>query len=109
MIDHWTCRAERPIQHADLLSLTHLYQPLVGPKAIALYFTLSNQLCAQAKDQLQLQSIDRLLGLLSFTEEELIKLIAFIKALQPGQTPPRVEDSPAPAVTPSNPHPLERP
>lgn len=73
MIDHWTCRAERPIQHADLLSLTHLYQPLVGPKAIALYFTLSNQLCAQAKDQLQLQSIDRLLGLLSFTEEELIK------------------------------------
>ena len=43
------------------------------------------------------------------TEEELIKLIAFIKALRPGQTPLRIEDSPAPAVTPGNPHPLERP
>jgi cytochrome c oxidase subunit II len=43
------------------------------------------------------------------TEEEIIKLIAFIKALEPGQTPLRIEDSPAPAVTPSNPHPLERP
>ena len=73
MIDHWTCRAERPIQHTDLISLTHLYQPLVGPKAISLYFTLSNQFYTQLKNADQLQSNQRLMGLLSFSEEELVK------------------------------------
>jgi cytochrome c oxidase subunit 2 len=34
-------------------------------------------------------------------EEDILKLIAFIKALKRGQTPPRVEDSPPPATTPS--------
>jgi cytochrome c oxidase subunit 2 len=33
------------------------------------------------------------------TEEELMQLIAFLKALQPGQTPPRVEESPPPEKT----------
>lgn len=72
MIDNWTCRADRPIQPSDLLSLTHLYQPLVGANAIALYVTLSNQLHAQPKD-LTLQSNQLLMGLLSFSEEELIR------------------------------------
>lgn len=72
MIDHWTCRADRPIQPSDLLSLTHLYQPLVGPHAIALYVTLSNQLQTQPNDH-QLQSHQLLTGLLSFSEEELIR------------------------------------
>lgn len=73
MIEQWICRAERPIQQADLLSLTHLYQPLVGPKAIVLYLTLSNQFCAQPNDHLKLQSNQRLLNLLSFSKEELVK------------------------------------
>lgn len=34
------------------------------------------------------------------TEEELVKVIAYLKALQPGQTPPRVEDTRPPATLP---------
>jgi cytochrome c oxidase subunit 2 len=34
------------------------------------------------------------------SEEEIVELIAFIKALRRGQTPPRVEDYPPPATTP---------
>jgi cytochrome c oxidase subunit 2 len=34
------------------------------------------------------------------SEEEIVELIAFIKALRRGQTPPRVEDYPPPARTP---------
>ena len=33
-------------------------------------------------------------------EEEVLKLIAFIKSLQPGQTPTRVEESAPPAQLP---------
>jgi cytochrome c oxidase subunit 2 len=33
-------------------------------------------------------------------EEEILKLIAFIRSLGRGQTPPRVEESPAPVTTP---------
>jgi cytochrome c oxidase subunit 2 len=35
------------------------------------------------------------------TEEQLLQLIAFIKALQPGQTPPRIEESAPPMVQPN--------
>jgi cytochrome c oxidase subunit 2 len=34
------------------------------------------------------------------TEEELLQLIAYLKALRPGETPPRVEESPPPDRTP---------
>ncbi|MBA4496455.1 replication initiation and membrane attachment family protein [Paenactinomyces guangxiensis] len=40
----WCCRTRRPIHHGDLLGLTHLYQPIVGTAAIALYMTLAFQL-----------------------------------------------------------------
>jgi len=30
------------------------------------------------------------------TEEELLRLVAFLRTLKTGQTPPRVEDTPAP-------------
>lgn len=74
MIDSWTCRADRPLQPSDFLSLTHLYQPLVGPNAIALYITLSNQLYyVQTKEHCHLQSNRLLKKLLSFSEEELIQ------------------------------------
>ena len=33
------------------------------------------------------------------SEEDVLKVIAFIKALKPGGTPPRVEDSAPPAVS----------
>jgi cytochrome c oxidase subunit 2 len=34
-------------------------------------------------------------------EEEMIRLIAFLKTLQPGQTPPRIEDAEPPAAKPN--------
>ena len=38
------------------------------------------------------------------TEEELIRVIAFLKALQPGQTPARVEDTPPPVTNVETPN-----
>jgi replication initiation and membrane attachment protein len=40
----WRCRTRRPIHSDDLLGLIHLYQPIVGTDAIALYMTLVYQL-----------------------------------------------------------------
>jgi replication initiation and membrane attachment protein len=40
----WCCRAHRPIQAADLYGLIHLYQPMIGATALALYLTLVYQL-----------------------------------------------------------------
>lgn len=40
----WCCRSQRPIHSADLLGLVHLYQPIVGTTAIAVYMTLIYQL-----------------------------------------------------------------
>jgi mono/diheme cytochrome c family protein len=34
------------------------------------------------------------------SEEEVIAIIAYLRSLEPGQTPPRVEDFPAPVATP---------
>jgi cytochrome c oxidase subunit 2 len=42
-------------------------------------------------------------------EEDILKLIAFIRNLQRGQTPPRVEESPAPVTTPPIKTPAEQP
>src|SRR5206468_3765921 len=42
-------------------------------------------------------------------EEDILKLIAFIRALGRGQTPTRVEDSPAPLTTPPIKTPTEQP
>jgi replication initiation and membrane attachment protein len=41
--DRWIGRCLRPIQPMDMLALIHLYQPVVGPKAIGLYLTLAYQ------------------------------------------------------------------
>lgn len=40
----WRCRNLRPIHHADLLGLIHLYQPIIGTNGMALYLTLQYQL-----------------------------------------------------------------
>jgi cytochrome c oxidase subunit 2 len=39
------------------------------------------------------------------SEEELVQLLAFLKSLKQGQTPPRVEETPAPVVLPNPPAP----
>ncbi|MRG26890.1 hypothetical protein [Laceyella tengchongensis] len=40
----WRCRSGRPVHSADLMSLIHLYQPMIGASAMSLYMTLAYQL-----------------------------------------------------------------
>lgn len=73
MVNYWSCRADRPIHASDLLGLTHLYQPIVGTSAIALYVTLSNQLNIQCKEKAKIQSHALLRRLLAFSEQQLLE------------------------------------
>ncbi|WP_054948854.1 replication initiation and membrane attachment family protein [Numidum massiliense] len=41
--DSWTVKTHRPLQAAEISALMHLYQPIIGVEAAALYITLALQ------------------------------------------------------------------
>ncbi|MFC4075735.1 replication initiation and membrane attachment family protein [Salinithrix halophila] len=62
--DGWRCRSRRPIQAADMIGLTRLYQPLVGARAASLYTTLYYQLPQHRAGSSRIQShMDLMKGL----------------------------------------------
>lgn len=68
----WMVRSVRPIEGMDFLSLTHLYQPLIGTDAFALYITLSYQLPFHRPGVSQLYPHSYLVNLLSTSYQALL-------------------------------------
>lgn len=69
----WLVRSVRPIEGTDFLSLTHLYQPLIGTDAFALYMTLSYQLPFHRPGASPLYTHSYLVNLLSITSLQLLE------------------------------------
>lgn len=69
----WRCRTHRPMHHADLVGLIHLYQPIVGTSAISLYMTLVYQVPLHRAGVSKLYSHSYLLQLCSFTFDQLLE------------------------------------
>lgn len=69
----WLVRSVRPIEGTDFLSLTHLYQPLIGTDAFALYITLSFQLPFHRVGVSQVYTHSFLVNLLATTYDQLEK------------------------------------
>jgi replication initiation and membrane attachment protein len=69
----WRCRTHRPIHHADLVGLIHLYQPIVGASAISLYMTLACQVPLHRAGVSKLYAHSYLLQLCSFTFDQLLE------------------------------------
>lgn len=69
----WRCRSGRPVHSADLMSLIHLYQPMIGASAMSLYMTLAYQLPLTRAGVSEIHSHAYLLKLCSFNTEQLLK------------------------------------
>ena len=69
----WRCRTHRPMHHADLVGLIHLYQPIVGTSAISLYMTLVYQVPLHRAGVSKIYSHSYLLQLCSFTFDQLLE------------------------------------
>ncbi|MBA4601638.1 DnaD domain protein [Thermoactinomyces mirandus] len=69
----WCCRTHRPMHHADLIGLIHLYQPIVGSQAISLYLTLVYQVPLHRAGISEMHTHSYLLQLCSFTYDELLE------------------------------------
>jgi replication initiation and membrane attachment protein len=69
----WCCRTHRPLSSADLTVLIHLYQPLVGAEAIALYLTLACQLPLHRAGITEIRKHSELLAQCTLGLEELLK------------------------------------
>ncbi|MGA8942597.1 MAG: DnaD domain protein [Thermoactinomyces sp.] len=69
----WCCRTHRPMHHADLIGLIHLYQPIVGSAAISLYLTLVYQVPLHRAGVSEMHTHSYLLQLCSFTYDELLE------------------------------------
>lgn len=69
----WCCRTHRPMHHADLIGLIHLYQPIAGSAAISLYLTLVYQVPLHRAGISEMYTHSYLLQLCSFTYDELLE------------------------------------
>jgi len=69
----WRCRTLRPLNYADWMGLTFLYQPLVGSTAFSLYLTLSVQVPLHRAGVSDLQHHSYLLKLCSVSAEQLLE------------------------------------
>lgn len=69
----WRCRSGRPVHSADLMSLIHLYQPMIGASAMSLYMTLAYQLSPIRAGVSEIHSHSYLLKLCSLNTEQLLK------------------------------------
>lgn len=69
----WRCRTRRPIHSADLYGLIHLYQPIVGTNAVALYMTLMYQAPLHRAGTSEIHRHTYLLKLCSLTFEQLVE------------------------------------
>lgn len=69
----WRCRTIRPLNMADWMCLTHLYQPLIGATAFSLYMTLSSQVPIHRAGVSEIQHHTYLLKLCAISAEDLIK------------------------------------
>ncbi|MFC7442875.1 replication initiation and membrane attachment family protein [Laceyella putida] len=69
----WRCRSGRPVHSADLMSLIHLYQPMIGASAMSLYMTLAYQLPLIRAGVSEIHSHAHLLKLCSLNTEQLLK------------------------------------
>jgi replication initiation and membrane attachment protein len=71
--DGWWCRTLRPIHAADVSSLLHLYQPIVGTAAIGLYLTLAYQVPLHRPGASEVHSHLYLMNLLSLPLQDLLE------------------------------------
>ncbi|MDN4592914.1 replication initiation and membrane attachment family protein [Polycladomyces subterraneus] len=71
--DEWICRTRRPIHLADIIGLLHLYQPIVGSTAIALYLTLAYQAPPDRAGRSDAHSHLYLMNLLSVSWQDLLE------------------------------------
>lgn len=69
----WRCRTLRPLNMADWMGLTHLYQPLIGATAFSLYMTLSAQVPIHRAGVSEIQHHTYLLKLCSISAEQLVE------------------------------------
>ena len=73
--DGWWSRTLRPIHAADVSSLLHLYQPIVGTAAIGLYLTLAYQIPLHRAGASEVHSHLYLMNLLSLPLQDLFSII----------------------------------
>jgi replication initiation and membrane attachment protein len=71
--DGWWSRTLRPIHAADVSSLLHLYQPIVGTAAIGLYLTLAYQIPLHRAGASEVHSHLYLMNLLSLPLQDLLE------------------------------------
>lgn len=71
--DGWWSRTIRPIHAADVSSLLHLYQPIVGTAAVGLYLTLAYQIPLHRSGASEVYSHLYLMNLLSLPLQDLLE------------------------------------
>jgi len=71
--DGWWSRTIRPMHAADISSLLHLYQPIVGTAAIGLYLTLAYQVPLHRAGSSEVYSHLYLMNLLSLPLQDLLE------------------------------------